>query len=135
MSLSLGIVGLPNVGKSTLFNALTKNNVLAANYPFATIEPNTGIVPLPDPRLAELSRLYDSAPIVPAPVTFVDIAGLVKGASEGQGLGNKFLANIREANAICQVIRVFDDPDVMHVDGAVDPSADIETVNTELILA
>ena len=135
MSLTLGIVGLPNVGKSTLFNALTNNDVLAANYPFATIEPNVGVVPLPDPRLEVLSSMFDSARIVPATVSFVDIAGLVKGASEGQGLGNKFLANIREANAICQVIRVFDDPDVVHVDGAVDPAADIETINTELILA
>jgi GTP-binding protein YchF len=133
--LTLGIVGLPNVGKSTLFNALTNNDVLAANYPFATIEPNIGVVPLPDPRLGRLAEVHDSARIVPATVSFVDIAGLVKGASEGQGLGNKFLANIREANAICQVIRVFDDPDVVHVDGAVDPSSDIETVNTELILA
>lgn len=135
MSLTLGIVGLPNVGKSTLFNALTNNDVLAANYPFATIEPNVGVVPLPDPRLDRLAELFASAKIVPATVSFVDIAGLVKGASEGQGLGNKFLANIREANAICQVIRVFDDPDVVHVDGAVDPSSDIETINTELILA
>jgi ribosome-binding ATPase len=135
VSLTLGIVGLPNVGKSTLFNALTNNSVLAANYPFATIEPNVGVVPLPDPRLKRLAALYDSARIVPATVSFVDIAGLVKGASEGQGLGNKFLANIREANAICQVIRVFDDPDVVHVDGSVDPAGDIETVNTELILA
>ncbi|HEV2784455.1 MAG TPA: redox-regulated ATPase YchF [Actinophytocola sp.] len=135
MSLTLGIVGLPNVGKSTLFNALTNNDVLAANYPFATIEPNVGVVPLPDPRLDRLASMFDSARTVPATVSFVDIAGLVKGASEGQGLGNKFLANIREANAICQVIRVFDDPDVVHVDGAVDPAADIETVNTELILA
>jgi GTP-binding protein YchF len=135
VSLTLGIVGLPNVGKSTLFNALTNNDVLAANYPFATIEPNVGVVPLPDPRLGRLASIFESARIVPATVSFVDIAGLVKGASEGQGLGNKFLANIREANAICQVIRVFDDPDVVHVDGAVDPSADIETVNTELILA
>ncbi len=135
MSLTLGIVGLPNVGKSTLFNALTRADVLAANYPFATIEPNIGVVPLPDPRLNELATIFTSVKIVPATVSFVDIAGIVKGASEGQGLGNKFLANIREADAICQVVRVFDDNDVMHVDGKVDPTADIETVNTELILA
>ena len=121
MSLNLGIVGLPNVGKSTLFNALTRNNVLAANYPFATIEPNEGVVPLPDPRLAELAKMFDSEKIVPAPVTFVDIAGIVKGASEGAGLGNKFLANIRESDAICQVVRVFTDDDVAHVDGRIDP--------------
>ncbi|GAB2992487.1 redox-regulated ATPase YchF [Amycolatopsis acidiphila] len=135
MSLTLGIVGLPNVGKSTLFNALTRNDVLAANYPFATIEPNVGVVPLPDGRLDKLAELFHSEKIVPAVVSFVDIAGIVKGASEGAGLGNKFLANIREANAICQVIRVFDDPDVVHVDGRIDPSSDIETINTELILA
>ncbi|MFE2756571.1 redox-regulated ATPase YchF [Actinosynnema sp. NPDC059335] len=135
MSLTLGIVGLPNVGKSTLFNALTRNDVLAANYPFATIEPNVGVVPLPDARLSRLADIFGSEREVPAVVSFVDIAGIVKGASEGAGLGNKFLANIREANAICQVIRVFDDSDVVHVDGRVDPGADIETINTELILA
>ncbi|MBP2340866.1 GTP-binding protein YchF [Saccharothrix coeruleofusca] len=135
MSLTLGIVGLPNVGKSTLFNALTRNDVLAANYPFATIEPNVGVVPLPDARLGKLAEIFGSEREVPAVVSFVDIAGIVKGASEGAGLGNKFLANIREANAICQVIRVFDDEDVVHVDGRVDPASDIETINTELILA
>ncbi|MDQ2584734.1 redox-regulated ATPase YchF [Saccharothrix yanglingensis] len=135
MSLTLGIVGLPNVGKSTLFNALTRNDVLAANYPFATIEPNVGVVPLPDARLGKLAEIFGSEREVPAVVSFVDIAGIVKGASEGAGLGNKFLANIREANAICQVIRVFDDSDVIHVDGRVDPGSDIETINTELILA
>jgi ribosome-binding ATPase len=135
VSLSLGIVGLPNVGKSTLFNALTRNNVVAANYPFATIEPNEGVVPLPDPRLDKLADMFSSEKIVPAPVTFVDIAGIVKGASEGAGLGNKFLANIRECDAICQVVRVFADDDVVHVDGKVDPSSDIEVIETELILA
>src|SRR6187551_676753 len=119
--LSLGITGLPNVGKSTLFNALTKNNVLAANYPFATIEPNVGVVPLPDPRLEELAKVFGSARILPATVSFVDIAGIVRGASEGEGLGNKFLANIREADAICQVIRAFTDDDVVHVEGKVSP--------------
>ena len=135
MSLTLGIVGLPNVGKSTVFNALTRANVLAANYPFATIEPNVGVVPIPDPRLDKLADLFHSVKTVPATVSFVDIAGIVKGASEGAGLGNKFLANIREADAICQVVRVFSDDDVVHVDGRVDPLADVETINTELILA
>lgn len=135
MSLSIGIVGLPNVGKSTLFNALTKNNVLAANYPFATIEPNVGVVGVPDSRLEVLAKIFGSEKIIPAAVSFVDIAGIVKGASEGAGLGNKFLANIRESDAICQVIRVFSDGDVVHVDGRVDPASDIETINTELQLA
>jgi GTP-binding protein YchF len=135
VALTIGIVGLPNVGKSTLFNALTRNSVPAANYPFATIEPNVGVVGVPDPRLGQLAELFHSAKVVPATASFVDIAGLVRGASEGQGLGNKFLANIREANAICQVIRAFDDPDVAHVEGQVSPKDDIETVNTELILA
>lgn len=128
-------MGLPNVGKSTLFNALTRNNVVAANYPFATIEPNEGVVSLPDPRLDKLAELFGSQRVVPAPVTFVDIAGLVKGASEGAGLGNKFLAHIRECDAICQVVRVFVDDDVTHVTGRVDPQSDIEVVETELILA
>jgi len=135
VSLSIGIVGLPNVGKSTLFNALTKNNVLAANYPFATIEPNVGVVGVPDARLAKLAEIFSSEKLLPAAVSFVDIAGIVKGASEGAGLGNKFLANIRESDAICQVIRVFNDDDVVHVDGRVDPAEDIATINTELCLA
>lgn len=135
MSLSIGIVGLPNVGKSTLFNALTNNDVLAANYPFATIEPNTGIVPVPDARLEKLSELYHGAPIKPATVEFVDIAGLVAGASRGEGLGNKFLANIRECRAIVHVVRAFTDPDVIRTGDEVNPALDIETINTELMLA
>ena len=123
------------MGKSTLFNALTKNNVLAANYPFATIEPNIGVVGVPDERLAKLAEIFSSQEILPATVSFVDIAGIVKGASEGEGLGNKFLANIRETDAICQVIRVFNDGDVVHVDGRIDPASDMETINTELALA
>lgn len=135
MALSIGIVGLPNVGKSTLFNALTENDVLAANYPFATIDANVGVVPVPDPRLSELAALYASERVVPATVTFVDIAGLVRGASEGEGLGNRFLAAIRETDAVCEVVRAFEDDDVVHVEGEVDPGSDIETVNTELVLA
>src|SRR5690554_4362884 len=135
MALTLGIVGLPNVGKSTLFNALTRNTVLAANYPFATIEPNVGVVNLPDPRLQVLADIFGSERLLPAPVSFVDIAGIVKGASEGEGLGNQFLANIREADAIVQVVRGFADSDVVHVDGQVDPASDMETINTELGLA
>ncbi|MGM1029409.1 MAG: redox-regulated ATPase YchF [Actinomycetota bacterium] len=135
MALTIGIVGLPNVGKSTLFNALTKNTVLAANYPFATIEPNIGVVELPDERLTRLAEIHGSQRILPAALSFVDIAGIVKGASEGEGLGNKFLANIREADAIAQVVRGFGDSDVVHVDGAVDPASDMETINTELMLA
>ena len=135
VALTIGIVGLPNVGKSTLFNALTKNQVLAANYPFATIEPNIGVVNLPDPRLDKLAEIFHSERILPAAVSFVDIAGIVRGASEGEGLGNKFLANIREADAIAQVVRGFDDDDVVHVDGAVNPQSDMETINAELQLA
>jgi ribosome-binding ATPase len=135
VGLSIGIVGLPNVGKSTLFNALTKNDVLAANYPFATIDPNVGVVNVPDGRLDRLAEMFDSAKVVPATVTFVDIAGIVRGASEGLGLGNKFLSHIREADAICQVVRVFDDPDVTHVEGRIEPAEDIATINTELVLA
>ncbi|MCW2759258.1 MAG: GTP-binding protein YchF [Nocardioidaceae bacterium] len=135
MALTIGIVGLPNAGKSTLFNALTKNNVLAANYPFATIEPNVGVVAVPDERLAKLAEIFSSAKVLPATVEFVDIAGIVKGASEGEGLGNKFLSHIREAAAICQVTRVFRDEDVTHVDGEVNPASDIGTIQTEMILA
>jgi len=135
VALTIGIVGLPNAGKSTLFNALTKNDVLAANYPFATIEPNIGVVGLPDERLAKLAQIYGSQRLVPASVQFVDIAGIVRGASQGEGLGNKFLAHIRESDAICQVTRVFRDDDVTHVDGQVDPGSDISTIQTELILA
>ncbi len=135
MSLEIGIVGLPNVGKSTVFNALTKSSALASSYAFATREPNVGVVGIPDPRLEALAGLYDSAKIIPATVRFVDVAGLVRGASVGQGLGNQFLAHIRETDAICQVVRVFTDPDVSHVDGDVSPERDIETIATELILA
>ncbi|MCF6521986.1 redox-regulated ATPase YchF [Streptomyces sp. JJ36] len=135
MSLTIGIVGLPNVGKSTLFNALTKNDVLAANYPFATIDPHVGVVGLPDKRLEKLAGLFDSQKVLPATVDFVDIAGIVRGASKGEGLGNKFLHNIRESDAICQVIRAFQDENVVHVDGRIAPKDDIETINTELILA
>ncbi|GGD73229.1 redox-regulated ATPase YchF [Microbacterium murale] len=135
MALTIGIVGLPNVGKSTLFNALTKNDVLAANYPFATIEPNVGVVNLPDSRLNVLSEIFSSERILPAAVSFVDIAGIVRGASEGEGLGNQFLANIREADAIAQVVRGFDDDDVVHVEGSINPKDDLETINAELMLA
>lgn len=135
MSLSIGIVGLPNVGKSTLFNALTNNDILAANYPFATIEPNTGIVPVPDERLNKLAEIYGSTKLLPATVTFVDIAGLVEGASKGEGLGNKFLANIRQCDAIIHIVRAFHDDNVVHVSDRIDPKADIDIINTELIMA
>lgn len=134
-SLSLGIVGLPNVGKSTLFNALTKNSVLAANYPFATIEPNVGVVNVPDERITRLTEISSSNKIIPAACTFVDIAGIVRGASKGEGLGNKFLSHIRECNAIVQVVRAFENDDIVHVEGKIDPAADIETIKTELCLA
>ena len=135
MALSIGIVGLPNVGKSTLFTAMTSKGGLAANYPFATIEPNVGVVPVTDKRLDKLAEIDNPAQIVPATVEFLDIAGLVAGASKGEGLGNQFLANIRECNAIAEVVRYFKDPDVVHVDGKVDPQSDVETIKTELILA
>ena len=134
-SLSIGIVGLPNVGKSTLFNALTNNDILAANYPFATIEPNTGIVPVPDERLSKLAELHNATKIIPATVTFVDIAGLVAGASKGEGLGNKFLANIRQCDAIIHIVRAFVNTDIVHVEDLIHPSDDIDIINTELILA
>ncbi|MCS7100111.1 MAG: redox-regulated ATPase YchF [Burkholderiaceae bacterium] len=135
MALKCGIVGLPNVGKSTLFNALTKAGIAAENYPFCTIEPNVGIVEVPDPRLAAIAALVKPARVVPATVEFVDIAGLVAGASKGEGLGNQFLANIRECDAIAHIVRCFDDPNVVHVAGRVDPVADIEVIHTELALA
>jgi GTP-binding protein YchF len=135
MSLSIAIVGLPNVGKSTLFNALTNNDILAANYPFATIEPNTGIIAVPDERLGTLEKMYSASKVIPATVTFVDIAGLVAGASKGEGLGNKFLANIRETDAIVHVVRAFVNDDILHVNTTVDPKRDIDVINTELILA
>jgi GTP-binding protein YchF len=135
MSLSIGIVGLPNVGKSTLFNALTKKSVPAENYPFCTIDPSVGVVAVPDDRLWQLSKFSNSAKTLPAVIEFVDIAGLVKGASEGQGLGNKFLANIRETDAILEVVRIFEDADVIHVEGGIDPIRDIGVINLELILS
>ena len=135
MSLKAGIVGLPNVGKSTLFNAITKKNIIAANYPFATIEPNVGIVMVPDKRMDFLVNMYEPKSVVPTSYEFIDIAGLVKGASSGEGLGNKFLSHIREVDAIVHVVRCFDNPEIIHVSGKVDPISDIEIINTELILS
>lgn len=135
MALKAGIIGLPNVGKSTLFNAITKKNILAANYPFATIDPNVGIVTVPDKRLETLNELYQPERLIPTQYEFIDIAGLVKGASTGEGLGNKFLANIREVDAIVQVVRCFENKDIIHVEGTIDPKRDIEIVNYELILS
>ena len=135
MSLTAGIVGLPNVGKSTLFNAITKQNILAANYPFATIDPNVGIVTVPDERLDFLNKLYEPKSLVPTSFEFTDIAGLVKGASSGEGLGNKFLSHIREVDAIVEVVRCFEDSNITHVDGKIDPVRDIETINAELAIA
>ncbi|MDE5630476.1 MAG: 50S ribosome-binding GTPase, partial [Bacilli bacterium] len=135
MALKAGIVGLPNVGKSTLFNAITKKNILAANYPFATIDPNVGVVTVPDARLDFLNDLYKPKSLVPTAYEFIDIAGLVKGASQGEGLGNKFLSHIREVDAIVEVVRCFDDKDITHVEGGIDPIRDIEIINVELILA
>ena len=135
MSLTAGIVGLPNVGKSTLFNAITKNNILIANYPFATIEPNVGIVTVPDNRIKVLNEMYNPKKLIPTTFEFTDIAGLVKGASKGEGLGNKFLSHIREVDAICEVVRCFDDNNIIHVEGNADPIRDIEIINIELTLA
>src|SRR5215472_3151781 len=135
MSLACGIVGLPNVGKSTLFNAITRSAASAANYPFTTIDPNVGIVPVPDPRLGVLSEIFASKQIVPATTTFVDIAGLVRGASKGEGLGNAFLSHIREVDAIAMVVRCFEDANVMHVEGSADPMRDVETIDVELAIA